>query len=215
MRVVTLGCIATQSMCIALTAPMLSAQAVGAFDSQTDVGRTRHPGSTSYDSRKQEYVIASSGQNMWNDRDDFHFLWKRLTGNFILSTRTHFVGKGGESHRKIGWTIRPSLDANSPHVTAALHGDGLMSLQFRRAPGGMTEENKSAESLPNADAVIQLERRDGAYLMSIGRFGDTLVTQQLTDVSLPDTVYVGLFVCAHNDTVVERGVFSNVRITTP
>ena len=28
-------------------------------------------------------------------------------------------------------------------------------------------------------------------------------------------MYVGLFVCAHNDTVVERAAFSNVRITTP
>jgi len=51
--------------------------------------------------------------------------------------------------------------------------------------------------------------------MSVARFGDTLVTQELTGVSLPDTVYVGLYVCAHNDTTVERGVFSNVRITTP
>src|SRR5207302_6157571 len=59
------------------------------------------------------------------------------------------------------------------------------------------------------------ERRDGDYIMSVARFGDTLVTQRLTDVALPDTVYVGVFVCAHNDTVVERARFSNVRITTP
>jgi hypothetical protein len=51
--------------------------------------------------------------------------------------------------------------------------------------------------------------------MSVARFGDTLVTRQLTGVSLPDTVYVGLYVCAHNDTTVERAVFTNVRITTP
>src|SRR5919201_6042454 len=51
--------------------------------------------------------------------------------------------------------------------------------------------------------------------MSVARFGDTLATQELTSVALPDTVYVGLFVCAHNDTVVERAAFSNVRITTP
>jgi WD40 repeat protein len=51
--------------------------------------------------------------------------------------------------------------------------------------------------------------------MSIARFGDTLATRELTGVSLPDTVYVGLFVCAHNDSVVERAEFSNVRITTP
>src|SRR5205823_1698475 len=163
----------------------------------------------------QEYLVAGSGQNLWNDRDDFHFLWKRVAGNFILSTRARFIGPGVEAHRKVGWTIRPSLETNSAHVTAALHGDGLMSLQFRRTTGGITEEARSRDSLPDADAVIQLERRDDVYIMSVARFGDTLVTQALTGVSLPDTVYVGLFVCAHNDTVVERAAFSNVRITTP
>jgi len=100
-------------------------------------------------------------------------------------------------------------------VSAAVHGNGLVSLQFRRTTGGITEEIKSPDSLPDPNVVLQLERRDGTYLMSVARFGDTLVTQELTGVSLPDTVYVGLYVCAHNDTTVERGVFSNVRITTP
>ncbi len=206
----------TGAMALAALATPLGAQGkIGVFDSQTDVGRTRHPGSASYNPQGQEYLVAGSGQNMWSNRDDFHFVWKRMTGNFILSTRARFTGAGIEAHRKIGWTIRPSLDSNSAHVTAALHGDGLMSLQFRRTTGGTTEEAKSLDSLPGADAIIQLERRDGAYLMSVARFGDTLATQQLSGVSLPDTVYVGLFVCAHNDAVVERATFSNVRITTP
>jgi len=152
---------------------------------------------------------------MWDTRDDFHFVWKRISGNFILSARARFISAGVEEHRKIGWTIRPSLGPQSPHVTAALHGDGLMSLQFRRQTGGITEEAKSPDSLPDADAVIQLERRDGEYFMSVAQFGDTLVTTRLADVTLPDTVYVGLFVCAHNDNVTERATFRNVRITIP
>ena len=60
-----------------------------------------------------------------------------------------------------------------------------------------------------ADAVIQLERRDGAFVMSVAQFGDTLATQELTGVTLPDTVYVGLFVSAHNDSVMERATFRN------
>ncbi|HJQ12547.1 MAG TPA: hypothetical protein VJ840_16055 [Gemmatimonadaceae bacterium] len=188
---------------------------VGIFDAQSDIGRVRHRGSASYDARTQHYMIAGSGQNMWDKRDDFHFVWKRLTGNFILSTRAHFIGRGVEAHRKIGWTIRPTLSPDAPQVTAALHGDGLASLQFRRTRAATTEEIKSADSLPNADAVIQLERRDGVYIMSVAQFGDTLVSTQLSDVKLPDTVYVGLFVCAHNNSVVERGEFSNVRMTVP
>ncbi|MFL5508151.1 MAG: TolB family protein [Gemmatimonadaceae bacterium] len=198
-----------------ITVQVRAQSSVGIFDGQSDVGHTRRPGSASYNTERQSYTIAGSGQNMWGDHDDFHFVWKRMTGNFILSTRARFSGKGVEAHRKIGWTIRPSLDSGAPHVTAALHGDGLTSLQFRRTARATTEEIKSADSLPDADAVIQLERRDGVYIMSVARFGDTLVASRLDNVTLPDTVYVGLFVCAHNDTVTEHGAFSNVRITVP
>src|SRR6267378_821215 len=198
----------------AVVGDVLGAQSpVGVFVTHTEVGRAR--GSASYDPQHQKYLVAGSGQNMWDARDDFHFVWKRMSGNFILSTRARFIGAGVEEHRKIGWTIRSSLDPRSAHVTAALHGNGLMSLQFRRETSRITEEAKSTDSLPGADAIIQLERRDGVYFMSVAQFGDTLVTQRLAGVSLPDTVYVGLFVCSHNATVTERAVFSDVRITVP
>ena len=200
---------------ILCSANLTAQNRVGVFESQSDVGRVSRPGSASYDSRLQHYRIAGAGQNMWGDHDDFHFVWKRMSGNFILATRGRFVGVGGDAHRKMGWTIRPSLEPSAPHVTAAIHGNGLVSFQFRRAAGGITEEMKSPDSLPNPDVQIQLERRDGVYFMSVARFGDTLVTQRLAGVSLPDTVYVGLYVCAHNDKAVERAEFSNVRITTP
>lgn len=215
MRLPTLRCLTIAAMSFSAASGLGAQKSLDIFNGQTDVGKVGRAGTFAYDAARQSYTIAGSGQNMWGDHDDFHFVWKRLTGNFILSTRARFVGKGVEEHRKLGWTIRPSLETNSPHVTAALHGNGLVSLQFRRTAGATTEENKSADSLPNADAVIQLERRDGAYIMSVARYGDTLATQELTGVSLPDTVYVGLFVCAHNDTVTERAAFSNVRITVP
>src|SRR5258705_9054710 len=210
----------TKVLACALSLMMMSGVAgaqspVGVFAAQTDIGRARRAGSASYDPERQAYLIAGSGQNMWGDHDDFRFVWKRMTGNFILSTRARFTGAGVEAHRKVGWTIRPSLETNAAHVTAAVHGDGLASLQFRRTTGGTTEENPSRRRVPDPDAVIQLERRDGVYLMSVAPFGDTLVTQELSGVTLPDTVYVGLFVCAHNDTVVERGGVTNVRITKP
>src|SRR5436190_23100755 len=113
---------------------VLGAQSpVGIFAGSTNVGRVH--GSASYDARQQSYRVSGSGQNMWGARDDFHFVWKRLSGNFILSTRARFVGAGVEEHRKIGWTIRPSLDPGSPHVSAVVHGNGLTSLQYRRQTG--------------------------------------------------------------------------------
>src|SRR5256885_17239337 len=82
---------------------------LGVFDGHSDVGRTRNPGSVVYDAVHELYTIAGSGANMWADHDDFHFLWKRLRGNFILTARAQFSGARVEPHRKLGWTVRSAL----------------------------------------------------------------------------------------------------------
>ena len=96
------------------------------------------------------------GTNIWNTHDEFHFVWKKMTGDFLLRTNTAFIGKGVEEHRKIGWMIRTSLDSNSAHISAVVHGAGLTSLQYRRTTGAATEEKKF--DITAAD-VIQLERK--------------------------------------------------------
>src|SRR6266576_595623 len=186
--------------------------ALGVFDHHGDVGRTRNPGSVVYDAVHEVYTIAGSGANMWADHDDFHFAWKRLQGNFILTARAQFTGAGVEPHRKLGWTVRSTLATGAPHVTAAVHGDGLAALQFRRTAEGLTEEVRSPVAAPD---VIQLERAGDRYTLSVGRLGDTLAAVRVADVALGDDVYVGLFVCAHNDSVVEQATFRDVRITVP
>jgi Tol biopolymer transport system component len=201
----------TLLLAIAIGAPAQE-PSLGVFDGHGDVGRTHNPGSVVYDAVRDLYAIAGSGANMWSDRDDFHFLWKRLQGNFILTARAQFAGAGVEPHRKLGWTVRSTLATGAPHVTAAVHGDGLAALQFRRTAGGMTEEVRSPVTAPD---VIQLERAGDRYTLSVGRFGDTLAAVRVADVALGDDVYVGLFVCAHNDSVVEHATFRDVRITIP
>ena len=185
---------------------------LGLFDGQSDVGKVNQPGSVVYDDDKEEYTVAGSGTNMWTDHDEFHFLWKRMKGNFILTARAAFIGKGVEAHRKIGWIIRPGLEADSAQVSAVVHGDGLTSLQFRRTRGTATEEIKSNVTAPD---VVQLERKGNTYVMAVARFGEPFVTEQVSDISLGDDVYVGIFVCSHNNSVVERAAFRDVRITRP
>src|SRR5260370_12503036 len=142
---------------------------LGLFEGQSDVGKVNQPGSAVYDGEKEEYTVAGSGTNMWGDHDEFHFVWKRLRGNFILTARTAFIGKGVEAHRKIGWIVRPGLEADSSQVSAVVHGDGLTSLQFRRTRGTVTEEIKSKVTAPD---VVQLERKGKTYVMAVSRFAE-------------------------------------------
>jgi TolB protein len=184
----------------------------GIFDGQADVGNIKLAGSAVYDSVSQQYTITGSGANTWFNHDGFHFVWKRIKGDFILTTHAAFIGKGVEMHRKMGWMVRTSLDSDSKHVSAVVHGDGLTSLQFRRTVGGMTEEMKSP--LTSAD-VIQLERKGNIYTMSVARNGELFTSEQLSDVDLGDEVYVGLFICSHNANVSESALFNNVRMVVP
>ncbi|WP_338874680.1 biopolymer transporter TolR [Spirosoma sp. SC4-14] len=192
--------------------PVHAQNRIGQFDGQADVGKVKHPGSATYNPARQEYTIVGSGTNIWFDHDEFHFVWKRMKGDFILQTNGKLLGKGVDPHRKLGWMVRSSLDSNSAHVNAVVHGDGLTSLQFRRTKGAATEEQKS--SLTSAD-VIQLARKGNTYTMSVARNGQLFVTEQVTDLNLGDEVYVGLFVCSHNPNVSEKAVFHNVRLIIP
>ena len=149
---------------------------------------------------------------MWSTNDQFHFLLKKMKGDFILRARVEFVGKGVEEHRKVGWMVRESLEANAAYVDCAAHGNGLTSLQFRQVRG--TNTAQLVMPVTNA-AVIQFERRGGNYIFSAAPAGEPFVCTNFSGITLPDEAYVGLFICAHNPKVKETAIFRDVRIILP
>lgn len=187
-------------------------QKTGIFDGHNDVGEILHPGDVVYNNESDVYEVSGSGNNIWFTHDDFHYVWKKMKGDFILQARGKLIGKGVEQHRKFGWMVRKGLDSTSSMVAATIHGDGLTSLQYRKLSKTNVEETKFTISAPD---VIQLERKGNQYTMSVAHFGEPFVTQQITDVDLGDEVYVGLFICSHNKDVTEKVAFDNVGIIIP
>jgi TolB protein len=204
--------LAVSIVLVTAAAAWAQGRAVGAFDAHGDVGTPKLAGSASYDARTQRYTLSGAGVNMWGARDEFHFAWKRLTGDFILRARVSFEGTGVDPHRKAGVIVRTSLEPDSPYADAAVHGDGLISLQFRRMKGGTTEEARP--DVTGAD-VVQLERKGNRFVLSAARFGELFRESEVADLPLGNEVYVGLFVCSHNADVVETARFSNVRVIVP
>jgi Tol biopolymer transport system component len=185
---------------------------VNVLTDHTDVGSVGQPGTCVYDPDQQSYTLSGAGANIWGAQDEFFFTWQRMKGNFIVTARATFSGAGGHPHRKLGWMARASLDAGSAHASAAVHGDGLVSLQYRPLAGGETEEVKT--TLDGAD-VIQLERKGNTYILSAAQFGDPFTTVQVGNLDLGDEVYLGLFVCSHTGDVLETATFQNVRVVKP
>jgi Tol biopolymer transport system component len=203
--------ILTVLLCIT-TQLALAQNPVGIFAGNTDVGDPLKKGSVVYDDTQQRYVIEGAGTNMWTNHDEFHFVWQRISGDFIATARASFIGKGVEQHRKIGWIVRSSLDGDAAQVSVVLHGDGLTSLQFRKSKGADVEEFRSEISGPD---ILQLERKGDTYKLSVAHFGDVFGDPKQVSIDLGNQVYVGLFVCSHNKDVIEKAMFDNVRITRP
>jgi Tol biopolymer transport system component len=206
-----LGCAAALAGA-SLLPSLLASEPVGVFDDHGDIGAPKIAGAAAYDAIAQEFTVQASGTNMWAGKDEFHFVWKKLSGDFILQTRIEFVGQGVDPHRKAGLMVRSSLDASSPHVNVSRHGDGLTSLQYRRTAGADTEEIRSELTGPD---VLQLERKGDIYTMSVARFGDPYAAKALTDVALGADVYVGVYLCSHNPDVSEKAILRNVRLIRP
>ncbi len=90
------------------------------------------------DAGKKAYTLSSSGDNMWAAEDDFHFVWKKVTGDVTFTADVSFPTPTGNAHKKGALMIRQSLDPDSDYVDAALHLVGLTCLQSRDEKGSIT-----------------------------------------------------------------------------
>ena len=185
---------------------------LGIFEADQDVGTLLHPGSARYDAAAQTYTISGSGENMWFGEDDFHFVWKKITDahDLALTADVAFLGQTGNQHRKAVLMIRQTLDANSPSVDVARHGNGLTSLQYRHAVSADTHEVESNVSGP---LTVRLEHRgDRFYAWVSGKDGKLQPAGAATQLPLSLPYYVGIGVCSHDKNVTETAVFSHVRL---
>jgi Tol biopolymer transport system component len=189
------------------TAAEAAAQGPGVFDASTEVGQISRPGEATFDAAKGEYRVTGSGANIWGKVDAFQFIWKKVSGDVELSTLVSWQGEGKNAHRKAGWMVRQDLEPDSPYADAVVHGDGLISLQFRRVRSGPTMEVKSAIKAP---ASIKLERNGDVFTLSVAPEGEAFRPAGAVTVALPGLVHTGLVVCSHDSGVSETATFKDV-----
>jgi len=104
---------------------------IGVFEGQSDIGSALLPGSASYDAGAKQYTIHSAGYNVWYTRDEFRYLWKKMSGDVSLAADIGFPDPNGYGDRKAMLVIRQDLDDDSKEAIAALHGLGMIHLAQR------------------------------------------------------------------------------------
>ena len=190
---------------------------VGIFENHTDIGNPKNAGTTKYDAEAQVYNLRGSGFNIWFNRDEFQYAYKKINGDFILTGNFEFIGDKGNGHRKIGWMVRESTDEGAASMNAVTHGDGLVVLQWREMRGAFMRDPQDEIFFPKKNLqVIQLERIAQKFIMRVAHPGEPLQevgSHNMTD--MPDSVIAGIYICSHDSDKVEEAVVWNVRIDKP
>lgn len=199
-----------------LTISSIAQEPVGSFKLNKDIGSPKLAGSSSFDKISQTYTMTGAGYNIWFGRDEFHYLYNQLKGDFILTANFAFVGTN-KLHRKIGWMVRASEKDNAVHCSAVLHGDGLTALQWRVLENAnMRDPQDEIFAAKPYYEIIQLERKGKNMIMRAAHPGEPLqLIGQTMMENLPDEVLAGLIICSHDSDKVETAKIWNVRIDQP
>jgi TolB protein len=190
---------------------------VGAFQTAADIGNPKNAGAASYDKAAQAYAVKGSGYNIWFNRDEFQFLYNKIRGDFLLTANFEFVGAGNNPHRKIGFMVRASAEAEAAHASAVLHGEGLVVLQWRETAGANMRDPQDEIFFPTKQAqIIQLQRTGNNITMRVANPGEALQVVGSHEMqNLPEEALAGIFICSHNPEVVEEAKVWNLRIDQP
>ena len=182
--------------------------AIGIFEGQSDIGAALVPGSSSYNPSSKQYTINSAGYNIWYTRDEFRYLWKKLSGDVSLAADVNFPDTAGYGDRKAVVIIRQSLDDDSKEIMVALHGAGLMHLAWRPETNQSLKEVRVHEK---GAQRIGIEKRGDAFAIFVSMSGEPM--HQLGDpvqLHFDGPFYVGIGFCSHLPDKVDTGILSNV-----
>lgn len=197
---------------------------IGIFEGQSDVGSAVVPGSASYDADTGEYTIVSAGYNVWYTRDEFRYLWKKVSGDVSLAVNISYPDPEGYGDRKAVLVIRQSLDDDSKMAVAALHGLGMIQLAKRPETGSRVKdmeyriggrgrpEGEHPDSLSIVMARrIGIEKRGDEFALYVSLEGEPMhqFGPPIT-LSMEEPFYVGIGFCSHLPATVDTAVLSDV-----
>jgi TolB protein len=181
---------------------------LGIFEGASDVGAPSHKGSVVYDAGRKEYRVTGGGNNMWAGRDDFYFVWRKVTGDVVITANLKIVSDGAP-HRKAGLVVRKDLEPGSVYADAVVHGSGLTGLQWREKADDVT---RTVHFPVEGPTRLRLERRRNVVTLFAGKEGGALTEWGSTELAPFHPMYVGLAVCAHDDKAETSVVFSDVTV---
>ena len=195
---------------------------IGVFEGQSDIGGPLLPGSSHYDNDTKSYTINSASYNIWYTRDEFRFLWKKMSGDVSLAADIVYPNPHGYDDRKAVLIVRQDLEDDSKEAMVALHGAGLIHLAGRPEKGANIKEahriaagagfaTKAPGQVVRLAKRLGLEKRGDSFQLFVSFDGEPLhAVGPVMKLAFDGPFYVGIGFCSHVPDKSDTAVLSNV-----
>jgi hypothetical protein len=179
--------------------------------SNLDIGSPKLAGSAKQ--VESGWDLIASGADIWGESDQFHFLCKKLSGDFDIAIRIECFTPA-HLYSKAGLMVRETLNADSPHLMFLVFADnsprnnnlGAHEMQFRSVAGGDCQAVYPAVKPPAPpefpaafpNSWLRIQRRGDRFSAFASTDGSTWKLYGVQTLALPSPVYVGPALTSHD-----------------
>jgi regulation of enolase protein 1 (concanavalin A-like superfamily) len=172
-------------------------------------------GYASYDAGTDTWTVTGHGHDIWDNADDFEYVYQRVSGDCEISARVvEMPGPSVHSWSKAGVMIRETNAEGSKQTIEALTGGdgGGIGLQWRTSTNGGSGWSESSEPVVAPPYYVRLVRTGNLIEGFHSADGVTWDKESEIENVMAEEVLIGLAVTSHESGVMRSGVFDNVNI---
>jgi len=172
-----------------------------------DVGSVGFPGNVTY--CNGQFTITGSGADIWGTADAFQFVYVNVPVSTNCDIRARVVSVQNTSgNAKAGVMIREALAAGARQATADVEPTAGLEFLYRTSTNGATSSATASGGAPNWVRMTRTNNTFRAYWSPDGSSWTQIGSP--TNINMGVSAYVGLVVCAHDNTKINTSVFDNV-----
>jgi regulation of enolase protein 1 (concanavalin A-like superfamily) len=191
---------------------------------QTDIGNPTTTGKVN--TTENGFEITAGGADIWGTRDEFHFSYQTVKGDFDISVQILSLSTTN-LYTKAGIMARTDLNDNSQHVYFQVfpdnsprnHNNGGCEFQYRAIEGGEmkaiypdinTAGTRFNVAFPNT--WIRLKRSGNEFQSYFSSDNKSWTLYSTYTLNMPEELFVGVAVTSHDSNKTTTAQFSSIKL---
>jgi hypothetical protein len=169
--------------------------------------------------KELDFSYFEPSSEMWHVCDDLHFSYKTLLGDGSITAKIESIDPVHYG-TQAGVMIRNTLDPTSPHASVVVTPLGDVTFQYRVIELGATHSTQNAINSVELPHWVRLTREGNRFAAQHSHDGiewehivhDDPNILSSVEITMNETIYIGLAVTSHNYSCTAEARLSNVDI---